>query len=98
MKLANKDKLKKDDRILEIKVIDDKKPLSSIGLVDKRLFKGGNTLHAFFNPQTGFWRVRYDVGTIPQPLDNSWNNFDQLLTDVNKYFSERNLYIDKVLD
>lgn len=98
MKLANKDKLKKDDRILVVKVIDEKKPLNSIGLVDKRLFKGGNNIHAFFNPQTGFWKLRYEIGNLPGGLVNQWTTFDDLLAATKKYLNKRNLYIEQVLD
>jgi hypothetical protein len=98
MKLANKDKLKKDDRILEVKVLDGEKPLSSIGMVDKRIFQGGNKLHAFYNPMTGFWKLRYEVGVIPGKLMNNWLSFDQLLADTDKYLRSRNMYISEVLD
>lgn len=98
MKLANKDKLKKDDRILEVKTIDGKLPLSSIGKVDKRIFQGGNKLHAFYHPLTGFWKLRYEVGELPQGLQNQWLSFEQLVTDTDRYLRKRNLYIEQVLD
>ena len=98
MKLAKKDKLKKDDRILELKVIDGERPLSSIGLVDKKLFQGGNRLHAWYNPQFGTWKLRYEVGQLPQALENSWMSFDQLMYDTSRYLKTRNLEISQVLD
>lgn len=96
--IAKKDKLKKDDRILELRVIDGEKPLSSIGLVDKRLFQGGNKLHAYYNPQFGCWKLRYEVGFIPQALENSWSTFDQLIYDTSRYLKGRNLEIAEVID
>lgn len=98
MKLANKDKIKKDDRVLDVQIIDGEKPLSSIGQMDKRLFRGGNALHAKYNPMTGFWKLNYEVGDIPAALKNSWTSFEQLLDDTDKYLRTRNLYVAKVLD
>ena len=98
MKLANKDKLKKDDRILEIGIKDGEKPLSSIGLVDKRLFQGGNKLHAYYVPQFGQWKLRYEVGAIPPALDASWTSFEGLLYEVKRYLATRNLEVTQVLD
>lgn len=98
MKLANKDKLKKDDRILEIKVVDGEQPLSSIGTMDKRLFQGGNKLHARYNPMTGFWNLAYEIGSLPPTLQDSWLSFDKLLVDTERYLKTRNLEIAQVLD
>ena len=98
MKLANKDKLKKDDRILEIKVIDGEAPLSSIGTMDKRLFQGGNRLHARYQPMTGFWKLSYEIGSLPPVLDDAWMSFDKLLVDTARYLKTRNLEISQVLD
>lgn len=96
--IAKKDKVKKDDRILVIKVIDGEKPLSSIGTMDKRIFQGGNRMHAKYNPMTGFWRVSYEVGHVPANLDQSWMTFDGLMYDVGNYLRSRNLEIEQVLD
>lgn len=96
--IAKKDKVKKDDRILEIKIIDGELPLAKIGQIDRRIFQGGNRLHARFQPMTGFWRLSYEVGTIPGALDNSWLSFDQLLVDTARYLKTRNLEITQVLD
>src|SRR5258705_8640485 len=49
-----------DDRILTLKIVDDKAPLNSTGLVDKRLFSGENKLHAIADKQTGLWFFRYE--------------------------------------
>lgn len=96
--IAKKDKLKKDDRILELKVIDGEKPLSSIGLVDKRLFQGGNKLHAYYIPQLGCWKLRYEIGAIPAALENSWSSFNQLVYDTSRYLRGRNLEISEIID
>ena len=98
MKLANRDKLKKDDRILVVKLLDGELPLSSIGKVDKRIFQGGNNLHGFYNPQTGLWRLRYEKGDLPHKLQDAWPSFELLYAAADKYLRTRNLYIEQVLD
>jgi hypothetical protein len=98
VKLANRDKLKKDDRILIVKLIDGELPLSSIGKVDKRLFQGGNHLHAFYSSHTGLWKLRYEKGDLPFKLQDAWPTFDTLYAATDKYLRTRNLYIEQVLD
>lgn len=94
----NKDKLKKDDRIILVGVIDGEKPLSSIGMVDKRLFTGDNKLHAKYNPMTGFWKLNYEVGILPPALDQAWTSFEQLRFDVSAYFFKRNIEIKSIIE
>lgn len=96
--IAKKDKLKKDDRIFMLRVIDGEKPLSSIGMVDKTLFTGGNTLHARYNVQSGWWDCYYDHGRVPEPLAGTWTSYDKLLFDVEAYLRKRNIEIYQVLD
>lgn len=96
--MISKDKLKKDDRILVLKVIDGEKPLSSIGMVDKTLFTGGNRLHARYTVQTGWWNCYYDHGKIPEAISGTWTSFDKLHFDVQAYMKKRNIAIEQVLD
>jgi hypothetical protein len=98
MKLANKDKLKKNDRIFVLKVIDGEKPLSSIGMVDKTLLTGGNAMHARHDPQTGYWTCSYEHGAIPEAISGRWMSYQQLLFDVEAYLKKRNIEIEKVID
>lgn len=98
MKLANKDKVKKDDRIFVLKIIDGEKPLTSLGMVDKSLFTGGNNLHAKLDIQSGFWSCYYDHGRLPEPISGTWTSYDRLLFDVEAYLRKRNIEIAEVID
>jgi hypothetical protein len=98
MKLHNRDKLKKDDRVLVLKIIDGERPLTSLGMVDKSLFTGGNNLHAVADPQSGFWRCYYDHGKVPEALSGTWTSYERLLFDVEAYLRKRNIEIEKVID
>lgn len=96
--MNNKDKIKKDDRVFVLKVIDGTKPLSSFGMVDKTLFSGGNNLHARLNVQTGWWSCCYDHGRLPEPLSGNWTSYERLLFDVEAYLRKRNIEIAQVID
>lgn len=96
--IANRDKLKKDDRVLVLKIIDGKLPLAKLGQIDRRCFSGDNKLHARFEPQTGYWHCAYEFGVIPGALTGKWMSFDKLLYDVQRYLKTRNIEVEKVLD
>lgn len=87
---------KKDDRILLLKVVDNKKPLSSIGNVDPQLFSGENKLHAVQN--SGLWSLRYEKGAVPMALKQQFTGFNTLLKYAQQYFKTRNVEIKEVLD
>lgn len=91
-------KARSTDRILVLKPIDGKKPKSSTGLVDPRLFTGENKLHAVMNPRNTLWGLKYEMGALPPPLQKTWTNFTALKKDVDGYFSSRNLEIIEVQD
>jgi hypothetical protein len=84
------------DRILVLEVIDDKAPKNSSGLVDSRLFKGGNRLHAIRNPQNYMWSMKYDAGGLPEPLKQNFTSFAKLKDFVTHYFHKRNLRIASI--
>ena len=96
--IAKREKVKKDDRILVLKVIDGEKPLSSIGMVDKKLLTGGNAMHAKHDPQTGTWSCSYEHGAIPEAISGKWMSYSQLLFDVEAYLKKRNIEVEKVID
>lgn len=91
-------KERKADRILELKVIDGQKPKSSTGLIDSRLFTGGNKLHAIMDQQTTLWKLKYEDGSIPEPLRQQFTSFAKLKEHCELYFAGRNLEIEKVID
>lgn len=92
-------KMRKTDRILVLKLKDGTKPVASTGLIDNRLFKGGNRLHAIHDTSIRLWSLKYDEGQLPVQLrHNRWTKFDMLLQDVIVYFDKRNLEIVEVQD
>ena len=84
------------DRILSLKLIDDKAPISSTGLIDRRLFTGDNKLHAVTDPQTGMWSLRYEQGKLPQAFMCSFTSFKSLMKFASAYFLKRNVMISEV--
>lgn len=81
------------DRILKLSIIDDKKPLTSLGQVDPRLFKGGNKIHVTKDAQTNFWSFRYDEGKVPQALDCKFTNFTSAVKHATLYYNNRNINV-----
>jgi len=87
-----------NDRILILKVIDDKLPKTSHGMVDQRLFKGDNKLHVIFDGQTTLWNLKYDSGVLPEPLQQKFTSFKVLKNFVAEYFRNRNIEIAEVVN
>lgn len=94
----NNSKLRGDDRVFVLSMIDDKAPLTSLGLVDKRLFSGENRLHAIKDPQFGLWTLKYEAGSVPEALKQQFTGFKILLKFITEYFAKRNIKIEEVLD
>ena len=86
-----------EDRIISFEIMDGTKHVSSTGLIDPRLFKGGNRLHAQ-RDDGGLWIVRYDKGDIPPALKQHWTHFSRLVQDVEAYFNSRNVAIKRIED
>lgn len=91
-------KMRSPDRILVLSVIDGKAPLSSMGMVDSRLFSGGNKLHAKMEPETTLWYFQYEDGLLPQALKNKFTSFKILMKYADAYFRTRNIEIKEVKD
>lgn len=91
-------KVLKWDRVLELEVIDGAAPISSTGLVDRRLFTGANKLHAIKDIQTCLWYLKYDDGGLPPALKQRFTSFSALMKHCNKYFNTRNIRIREVID
>jgi hypothetical protein len=85
-----------DDRILVLEPIDGKKPLTTHGLVDTKLFKGGNQLHAVKDTNTDLWKFKYESGTLPDNLKQHFTSFSRLYQYAEEYFGKRNLRVIKV--
>jgi hypothetical protein len=95
---VEQEKMHSDDRILVLKIKEGEKAVSSTGLIDHRLFKGGNTLHAMRDPNTSLWYLRYNDGVLPQPLKQQFTSIHKLLNHVKSYFSNRNIEITEIKD
>lgn len=92
------EKMRSDDRILVLKVIDGSKPLSSTGFVDSRLFIGENKLHAVMDPNTCLWSFKYEKGITPYALKSNYTSFQKLYRYASEYFNKRNVEITEVVD
>jgi len=92
------DKMRADDRVITLELIPGQKPTNSTGLVDTRLFKGGNRLHAIRNKHNHLWSMRYDSGGLPEPLKQQFTSFNKLIRHVEDYFGRRGLRIASVED
>lgn len=90
--------MKSDDRVLVLKVKDGKKPTSVTGMIDERLFKGENNIHAVVHPN-GLWYCKYELGAVPGGLKNQYfTKFSELLKFVKEYFEKRNVEVVEVRD
>jgi hypothetical protein len=94
----NKRNIRDTDRVLVLRVMDNKKPKSSTGVLDDRLFKGENNLHALKNLQTGLWSLKYEKGTTPINLQQQFTSFGMLMNFSTNYFKKRNVEIVEVID
>jgi hypothetical protein len=91
--------VRKDDRILVLRVQEGKKPLNSTGTADPRIFKGENSLHALLDPRgTNLWTMRFEKGITPEPLKKKFTRFELLLNYAKGYFAKRNVDIVEVID
>lgn len=92
-----KQKMRSDDRIFVLRPKEGGSK-ATIGIVDHRLFKGENNLHAIRDPETALWYMRYDKGTLPPVLKGQFTNFKDLYKLAETYFKSRNVEIIEVQD
>jgi hypothetical protein len=95
---ADKSKERKMDRILVLKTKDGKKPKSSSGLVDTRLFTGENELHLICDERSRLWYFKYKMGAVPTPLKQRFTTYDEALAVARNYMERRDIEIEKVID
>lgn len=89
-----------NERAFILEQIDDKAPISSTGLIDKRLFSGENKIYAV-RDETSFnlWYFRYEKGNLPGALEGiKFTKFVEAQKYLEKYFSTRNIKIKEVID
>lgn len=89
---------RKTDITLVLRPIEGKKALSSIGLLDPRLFKGGNSLHAVMDTQTCLWSLHYECGIPPEAFRQRFTSYSQLMKFVIEYMKGRNIEIAEIID
>lgn len=85
-------------RTLVLALIDGKKPISSTGNVDHRLFNGENNLRVILEQGTNLWSFKYDYGNVPEPLRQKFTRFDFAKTFAEAYFDKRNIKIVDVIN
>lgn len=98
MAISPESKMKSPDRVLVLSVIEGKKPMSTTGAADPRLFTGENKLHAIMDPETTLWRFKYDMGIVPEPLKGTFTGFRALKKFADEYYHRRNIVITEVKD
>lgn len=102
MALSLESKMRAPDRVLMLELIDGKKPVSSTGLVDPRLFKDGedaNRLHAVMDQETCLWSFKYEKGAVPPALkDMKFTGFKKAKQFAEDYFLKRNIKITEIKD
>jgi hypothetical protein len=65
---------------------------SVTGLVDNRLFKGGNKLNAIQDAGTCLWSLKYEIGGLPEGLkDLQFTRIKAVEDHVKRYFDKRGL-------
>lgn len=83
---------------LVVKVQEGKLPTSVTGLVDPRLFKGGNHLYMVLDPTSMLWGFKYEQGGVPSGLNQRFTNRDKALEFAKTYLKTRNLEVKEVID
>lgn len=74
----------------------DRPPVDNAGMIDKRLFSGENNLLALKDPVYDLWYIRYEHGTIPEELRQSFTSFTMLFKHAKTFFNKRNIEISEV--
>lgn len=96
MAISPESKMRTPDRVLTLKPKDGKKAKDTLGNLDPRLFNGENKLHAVMDTQTTLWKLKYEMGSVPEPLKCSFTSFKALRQHAEEYFNKRNIEITEV--
>lgn len=87
------------ERFFKLEPMEGKKPLSTSGAVDPRIFKDGedaNRLKATMDPATCLWSVKYEKGVTPTSLEGTFTGYRVLMKFLKNYFYHRNINITEV--
>lgn len=91
--------LRASDRILMLEPIEGKTAISSTGLVDNRLFTGGQNLYLKMDPETCLWSFQYTQnGLLPAGLTGKFTSFKAGFKHAEGYFLKRNIRITQIKD
>jgi hypothetical protein len=91
--------IRSQDRVITLAPMPNKNALSSTGLVDNRLFTGGQSLRLKMDPQTCLWYFQYtNNGILPEGLSGKFTGFKAGLKHAEDYFRRRNIQITRVED
>lgn len=91
-------KARKTDRVLVLRPIEGKQTKSSTGLTDPRLFTGENSLHIVKDTQNNMWKFRLDAGGLPEPLKQSFTNYEKARKHAEVYYRSRNVQIKEIIE
>ena len=86
----------KTDRLYRLEIIDGTQPKSVTGMVDPRLFAGGNKLHIKKDLETNFWSFAYDEGLPPRDLRCAFTSLPAAIRHAEQYYNTRNLRIKEI--
>lgn len=84
-------------REIVVKPMEGFKTLDSAGVVDTRLWKGGNAIYAVMG-DGGIWHFQYQNGVLPEVLRGKFTSLSKLVSFAKEYFSKRNLEVTEVKD
>lgn len=93
-----KDKTRSTERVLVVRPVEGEEVKTSKGIVDNRLWKGGNELVAVMDPTNCTWRLKYKAGAVPPQLRGIFTNFTKAYNTAEEYLKLRNLQIVEVID
>lgn len=68
------------------------------GLIDDRLFKGGNNLHAVKVPGGNMWTCKMEAGILPVALRQTFTSYVKLINYITDYFKRRGVEVVNVED
>lgn len=90
--------LAKTDRVFMLTPRPGEKTLTDTGLVDQRLFKGENKLHAVMDSGSCHWFMKYEKGGLPEPLKSRYTSFPKLVDAAKQYFSSRGVDVTEIIE
>lgn len=93
--MAKNTNIRSNDRVITLVPLGNAK--NGSGLIDPRLFKGGNRLRAIMD-ESGLWFLRLDSGTLHEDLKQRFTTFPRALEAVKKHFNKRNVDVKEVID